>query len=124
MTAAQDQGNEGNRLPVEIAVALDVSGSMSGKKIELCKDTLNLILKYLLPKDKITMRPDTDVTRCFDLLPMDDRNKQRYESTVKKLRLAVPQIFPVAYGCYQYIKKLGNKRQHCESMHFVDRWAC
>jgi len=85
--AAQDAANEDKRLPVEIAIALDVSGSMGGKKIELCKDTLNLILKYLLPKDKISITTfDTDVTRCFDLLPMDDRNKQRYESTVKKVK--------------------------------------
>ena len=87
ITAAQEAGNDDKRLPVEIAIALDVSGSMGGNKIELCKDTLNLILKYLLPKDKISITTfDTDVTRCFDLLPMNDRNKQRYESTVKKVR--------------------------------------
>lgn len=40
------------RAPVDIVVALDVSGSMSGRKLELCKDTLNLLLRELGAQDR------------------------------------------------------------------------
>jgi len=40
------------RAPVDIVVALDVSGSMSGRKLELCKDTLSLLLRELGTQDR------------------------------------------------------------------------
>jgi Mg-chelatase subunit ChlD len=44
--------NEDERAPVDIIVALDVSGSMSGQKLHLCKRTLDLLLRVLLPQDR------------------------------------------------------------------------
>jgi len=40
------------RAPVDIVVALDTSGSMRGKKLELCKETLTLLLRELGPQDR------------------------------------------------------------------------
>jgi Mg-chelatase subunit ChlD len=85
--ASEETGKEDERLPIEIAIALDVSGSMSGEKIKLCKDTLELISKYLLPKDKISITTfDTQVKRVFELQPMNSTNKQRLEQTIKKVK--------------------------------------
>eukprot|EP00558_Chaetoceros_sp_UNC1202_P010361 CAMPEP_0197247104 /NCGR_PEP_ID=MMETSP1429-20130617/26099_1 /TAXON_ID=49237 /ORGANISM="Chaetoceros sp., Strain UNC1202" /LENGTH=468 /DNA_ID=CAMNT_0042707933 /DNA_START=167 /DNA_END=1573 /DNA_ORIENTATION=- len=40
------------RAPVDIVVALDVSSSMSGRKIEMCKKTLSLLLRELGSQDR------------------------------------------------------------------------
>jgi len=39
------------RASVDIVVALDISGSMEGKKLELCKETLTLLLRELSARD-------------------------------------------------------------------------
>ena len=46
------EDDDGARAPVDIVVALDVSGSMSGRKLELCKDTLTLLLRELGTEDR------------------------------------------------------------------------
>lgn len=38
--------------PVDIIVALDVSGSMTGEKLQQCKKTLEFLLRVLLPRDR------------------------------------------------------------------------
>jgi len=40
------------RAPVDIVVALDISESMRGKKLELCKETLSLLLRELSARDR------------------------------------------------------------------------
>ena len=52
------------RAPVDIIVALDVSASMTGDKIKLCKRTLQLLLRTLIPRDRfglITYSATTEV---------------------------------------------------------------
>lgn len=44
--------DDSTRAPVDIVVALDVSGSMYGEKLKLCKTTLELLLRQLLPHDR------------------------------------------------------------------------
>jgi Mg-chelatase subunit ChlD len=44
--------NELARAPVDIIVVLDVSGSMNGSKLELCKTTLSLLLRELSSSDR------------------------------------------------------------------------
>jgi Mg-chelatase subunit ChlD len=46
----EDEG--ANRAAVDIVVALDVSGSMNGRKLDLCKTTLSLLLRELSSKDR------------------------------------------------------------------------
>jgi len=85
--AIEETGKEGDRLPIEIAIALDVSGSMRGEKLQLCQDTLELISKYLLKKDKISVTTfDTNVKQVFKLSAMTAQNKQNLESVIKKVK--------------------------------------
>lgn len=44
--------DEEKRAPVDIVVALDVSGSMADEKLQQCKKTLELLLRVLLPRDR------------------------------------------------------------------------
>jgi len=43
--------DDDRRAPVDILVALDVSGSMAGDKLKLCKSTLTLLLRQLTSED-------------------------------------------------------------------------
>ena len=52
MKARDLPDSEAERAPVDIIVALDVSGSMEGQKLYLCKRTLELLLRVLLPHDR------------------------------------------------------------------------
>ena len=47
VTARDLPDDDSARAPVDIVVALDVSSSMSGAKLELCKTTLSLLLREL-----------------------------------------------------------------------------
>lgn len=44
--------DEHTRAPIDIVVALDVSKSMNGQKLNLCKESLALLVKSLLPSDR------------------------------------------------------------------------
>ena len=46
------QTSSSKRAPVDIVVALDISGSMSGTKLKLCKETLKILLRELGSKDR------------------------------------------------------------------------
>lgn len=52
MTARDLPEDDSQRSAVDIIVALDVSGSMSGYKLDLCKKTLLLLLRVLFPQDR------------------------------------------------------------------------
>ena len=43
---------DSERASVNIVVALDISGSMNGRKLELCKETLSLLLRELSSEDR------------------------------------------------------------------------
>ena len=46
------EDDDSTRAPVDIVVALDVSGSMHGSKLDLCKTTLSLLLRELSSSDR------------------------------------------------------------------------
>ena len=52
MKARDLPDSEAKRAPVDIIVALDASGSMEGQKLHLCKRTLEMFLRVLLPHDR------------------------------------------------------------------------
>jgi Mg-chelatase subunit ChlD len=52
MTAADLPDDDETRAPVDIIIALDVSGSMNGTPLALCKRTLEMLLRVLLPQDR------------------------------------------------------------------------
>jgi hypothetical protein len=52
MKAADLPDDDETRAPVDIIIALDVSGSMNGTPLALCKRTLEMLLRVLLPQDR------------------------------------------------------------------------
>jgi secreted protein with Ig-like and vWFA domain len=52
VTATDIPEDDMSRAPVDITVALDISGSMTGRKLELCKQTLALLLRELSSRDR------------------------------------------------------------------------
>jgi Mg-chelatase subunit ChlD len=55
ITACEIPDDDDKRAPVDIVVALDVSTSMYGKKLELCKRTLEMLLRILSSKDQFAL---------------------------------------------------------------------
>ena len=55
MKAKDIPDDEDSRAPVDIVVALDISGSMRGNKLDLCKRTLELLLRQLHSKDRFAL---------------------------------------------------------------------
>jgi len=79
---------EVSRAPVDVLVALDVSSSMTGgDKLSLCKLTLELLLRHLLPQDRfglITYSSDANVEVPLQL--MTNKNKNETLQKIKALR--------------------------------------
>jgi len=75
---------EAERAPVDIVVALDVSGSMSGSKLELCKTTLELLLRHLLPQDRFGLVAYSD--NAFTEVPLQLMTSQNKEAALKKIK--------------------------------------
>ena len=55
ITACEIPDDDDKRAPVDIVVALDVSISMYGKKLELCKRTLEMLLRVLSSNDQFAL---------------------------------------------------------------------
>lgn len=76
---------EAERAPVDIVVALDVSYSMtSGDKLELCKTTLELLLRHLLPQDRFGLVAYSD--NAFTEVPLQLMTAQHKEAALKKIK--------------------------------------
>ena len=72
------------RSPVDIVVAIDVSGSMHGNKLELSKKTLELLLRVLLPDDKFGLVSYASEAKVeFPVSKMTPGNK---EVALRKIR--------------------------------------
>jgi len=52
---ARELPDEDKRAAVDIIVVLDISGSMTGKKLQLCKVTLEMLLRVLAPDDHFAL---------------------------------------------------------------------
>jgi Mg-chelatase subunit ChlD len=85
MNAAELQDDE-QRAAVDIIVALDVSGSMSGAPLKLCKRTLEMLLRVLLPNDRfglVTYASDAVVD--IPIQKMTPANKQAALQKIESL---------------------------------------
>lgn len=84
---ARDLPEEQDRAPVDVIVALDVSGSMQGSKLELCKTTLKLLLRVLGSKDRMGLVTYADDARLdFPPLFMTEENKRVCVGKIETLR--------------------------------------
>jgi len=87
VTARSLPEDDGSRAPVDIIVALDVSSSMHGRKLDLCKETITLLLRELGVRDRfglVTFGNNATVQIPTRILTKD--NKQTAVDNIKKLR--------------------------------------
>jgi Ca-activated chloride channel homolog len=74
------------RAPVDIVVALDVSGSMDGAKLHLCKMTLDLLLRQLTPQDRFGLVSfSDDAVIEIPVRKLTEANKRLAAQTIKQL---------------------------------------
>tara|TARA_B110000208_G_scaffold136943_1_gene165449 strand:- start:21 stop:2057 length:2037 start_codon:yes stop_codon:yes gene_type:complete len=75
------------RAPVHIAVAQDVSGSMTGAKLSLAQKTLCFLINELGPRDRLSLVSfNNRVTEHFLGLAMDEAGRSRANACVHSLR--------------------------------------
>lgn len=87
MKAAELPDDNETRAPVDIIIVLDVSGSMNGTPLALCKRTLEMLLRVLLPQDRfglVTYASDAIVD--FTAKKMTAENKQAALVKIKSLQ--------------------------------------
>jgi hypothetical protein len=81
------EDDESTRAPVDIVVALDISGSMSGRKLDLCKETLALLLRELGAQDRfglVTFENDAQVV--ISPRKMTKETKENAVAKIKNIR--------------------------------------
>ena len=81
--------SEGKRRPdVDVVVVMDRSGSMEAeRKLELCKETTELLIEQLRPSDRFGLVSfDNQVKEELPLTPMDADGKSNATKIVEKLR--------------------------------------
>ncbi|KDO35212.1 hypothetical protein SPRG_00058 [Saprolegnia parasitica CBS 223.65] len=75
---------ESERKPIDLVVVLDRSGSMSGSKLELCKQTLDFLAHELSPHDRVSLVTyDTYVTTNLRLTKMTQAGKSLLAAKVQ-----------------------------------------
>lgn len=78
--------NDEERAPIDIAVVMDVSGSMGGGKLELCKKTCLALLNELKSTDRFSLVTFGDNAKTeFSLASLTPSNKINAENKVKAL---------------------------------------
>ena len=74
------------RAPIDIVVALDVSGSMRVEKLDLCKNTLKLLLKELHHDDRFCLISFSDEAKVeIPMLKVDEDQKILAMHTIEHL---------------------------------------
>ena len=77
---------DGDRKPVDIVVVLDRSGSMAGKRLHLCKETIRFLMGELSAFDRLGLITyDSKIRTEFGLMKMDEIGKEKTEQTLKKI---------------------------------------
>ncbi|CAD8145963.1 unnamed protein product [Paramecium octaurelia] len=88
---AQNQFNmdqqQHSKVGVDLLCVIDRSGSMSGEKIEMVKQTLNILLNFLGPKDRLCLiQFDDTCQRLTNLRRVTDENKTYYSDIISKIQ--------------------------------------
>jgi len=74
------------RAPLDIIAVIDRSGSMSGEKINLCKETMKFVISQLDSGDKLALIDyDNNVSLRFNLTKMNSDGKTLAEQLVDKI---------------------------------------
>lgn len=73
--------------PLNIALAVDVSGSMGGPKIEAARNTALAVIAALTPRDRLTLVAfDNTAELLLDARPMDEAGRAAAQGAVRHLR--------------------------------------
>ena len=72
------------RLGLDLVVVLDISGSMSGEKIQLAKDTCHFVIDNLQACDRLCIVVFDDVSEVLtNLTPLTDHHRARLHNCVR-----------------------------------------
>lgn len=75
------------RIPLHMILAIDVSGSMAGTKLESVKTTVDKLLDHLTENDTLGIITfSTEVKTVFETAPMTQANREVAKNIVKGLR--------------------------------------
>jgi len=96
------------RAPVDVMVALDISGSMTGKKLTLCKETLQLLLRELGPNDRFGLVTfGSEATIVIPARKLSNQSKQIALSSIEKIHTS---------GCTNMSGGIGLAAQELQSI--------
>jgi len=75
-----------NKAPLDLVCVIDHSGSMSGEKIELVKESFNYLLKFLGDSDRLSIVIfDDKASRLVPLIRTTEKNKKNILSKLKNV---------------------------------------
>jgi len=79
--------SEGASQALEVALVIDVSGSMAGAPIEAAKEAAARLIDGIRPEDKATLVTfDSEVKTVCELMKMTTRNRKRMVDAIKSLQ--------------------------------------
>jgi Mg-chelatase subunit ChlD len=82
-----DQEVKKDSAPLDLVVVLDRSGSMSGKKLDLCKQTCRLLTQELREQDRFGLVAFDSTVDCpLTLQYMNEKGKKQVEQATRTLR--------------------------------------
>jgi len=82
-----DEHNSDKRAPLDLICVIDHSGSMSGTKIELVKNTFNYLLRYLNDYDRLSIIIfDNQASRLVPLITTSQKNKEKIFAALRSVQ--------------------------------------
>lgn len=103
---------EGDRKPLALGVAIDVSGSMAGAKIEQAKRSLQKLIDHMTERDVLGIVAFSDnVWTVFEPTRMTQDGKDRAKAEVGKLHsLASTNLSGATFEAYSTVKAAAEKK--------------
>ena len=84
--APEVKEQEEKRVSADLICVIDISGSMQGEKIEQVKESLNILVDMMDPKDRIALVLfDQQAKLLYDLNYLDKKNKEQVKNLIKSI---------------------------------------
>ena len=84
--APEVKEQEEKRVSADLICVIDISGSMQGEKIEQVKESLNILVDMMDPKDRIALVLfDQQAKLLYDLNYLDTKNKEQVKNLIKSI---------------------------------------
>lgn len=103
---------EGDRKPLRLGVAIDVSSSMQGQKIEQAKRSLQKLIDHLTENDVLGIVAfSDDVWTVVEATKMTQEAKDKAKTEVGKLHsLSMTNLSGATFGAYATVKGIAEKK--------------